>query len=167
MSSPVHALPDELLGGGVTELLDQVLPHVAEPNQLGVQQIELHPVQKVAQTPLTSLTSALASIASTRPLVTSARSVRSVRVMLLPGLSRVCGKEEDGIPRIVKRSTQQQQSAVKLSWYLHHSWHLGVKVTACCHSHLCTVSAKAQLTDCIPTHVQCTAMVVMEVPQST
>mgnify|MGYP001404046787 CR=1 FL=1 len=97
MSSPGHALPDELLGGGVTELLDQVLPHVAQPDQLGVQQVELHPVQEVAKTsPLTSLTSSLASIASTRPLVTSAGSVRSVRVMLLSGLSRVRGKEEDG-----------------------------------------------------------------------
>ena len=79
----------------MTELLDQVLPHVAQPDELGVQKVELHPVQEVAQTPLSSLTSSLASVASTRPLVTSAGSVRSVRVVLLSGLSRVCGKEED------------------------------------------------------------------------
>ena len=77
----------------MTELLDQVLPHVAQPDELGVQQIELHAIQEVSQTPLTS---ALASIASTRPLVTSAGSVRSVRVMLLSRQRRVSGNEEDG-----------------------------------------------------------------------
>ena len=77
----------------MTELLDQVLPHVAQPDQLGVQQIELHPIQEVAQTPLTS---ALPSIASTRPLVASAGPVRSVRVMLLSRQRRVSGNEEDG-----------------------------------------------------------------------
>ena len=99
----------------MTELLDQVLPHIAQPDQLGVQQIELHPIQEVAQTPLTSLASALASIASTRSLVASAGSVRSVRVMLLSRQRRVSGNEDDGkYLEFVKRSTQQQL-AVKLS----------------------------------------------------
>ena len=68
----------------MAELLDQVFPHVPQPDQLGVQQVELHPVQEVAEAPSGPLTSApLASIASTRPPVSSAGSVTgSVRVLV-------------------------------------------------------------------------------------
>ena len=81
--SPGHPLPDELLGGGVAELLDQVLPHVPQADQLGVQQVELHPVQEVAEPPGPLPPSSLTSIASTRPPVSSSGSVTgSVRVLV-------------------------------------------------------------------------------------
>ena len=38
---PPDSLPDDLLRGLVAELPDQVLPHVAQPDQLGVQQVQL------------------------------------------------------------------------------------------------------------------------------
>ena len=58
----------------MAELLDQVLPHVAQTDQLGVQEVELHPVKEVPEAAPGPLTSALASIASTRPPVATAGS---------------------------------------------------------------------------------------------
>ena len=67
----------------MAELLDQVLPHIPQPDQLGVQQVELHPVQEVAEAPGPLTSAPLASIASTRPPVSSAGSVTgSVRVLV-------------------------------------------------------------------------------------
>lgn len=67
----------------MAELLDQVLPHVPEADQLGVQQVKLHPVQEVTEPPGPLTPASLASIASTRPPVSSAGSVtRSVRVLV-------------------------------------------------------------------------------------
>ena len=45
---PPDSLPDDLLRGLVTQLPDQVLPHVAQPDQLGVKQVQLKHSQQAA-----------------------------------------------------------------------------------------------------------------------